>query len=170
MKYITTINEQEYIVELIEPGVVKVNDVEYFVDFEEVGGQNVFTLLINGKSFEAHISEGEANLWKVLMQGTLYEADVIDEREKRLSEAAGHVVKGSSIYMLRSPMPGMVTNIPLSVGDSVEAEDVILILESMKMQNELKTPQSGYISEIRISEGDNVEQNQIMVVITPEED
>ena len=170
MKYITTIDEQEYIVELVEPGVVKINNVEYQVDFEEVGGQNIFTLLINGKSFEAHISEGEGNLWKVLMQGMLYEANVIDEREKRLSEAAGHVVKGNGTFMLRSPMPGMITKLPVNIDDEVKAGDVLVILESMKMQNELNSPQAGIVTDIRIAEGDYVEQNQIIMIISPEED
>ena len=167
MKYITTIEDQEYIVELVEEGVVKVNGKEYHVDFDEVSGQKIFSLIIDGKSFEAHVSEGEQNLWNILLRGSLYEADVIDEREKRLTEAAGVVVKGSSVFMLRSPMPGLVTKLPISLEDKVETGDVLIILESMKMQNELKSPQAGIISEIRISEGENVDQNQILVVVEP---
>ena len=170
MKYITTINDQEYEIDLINEDIVKVNGVEYQVDFDEVAGQMIFSLIIDGKSFEARLTEGKDNLWKVLLHGRLYEANVIDEREKRLSEAAGIVIKGNRAYILRSPMPGLITKLPVIVNDVIEESDVLLILESMKMQNELKSPQAGIVSEIRISEGENVVQNQILIVVDPLEE
>lgn len=170
MKYITTINEIEYLVELIEPGVVRVNDEIYHVDFEEIGNQDIFSLLINGKSFEAHLSENEKNKWNVQLQGALYEVNTLDEREKRLTEAAGYLSTSNSKYMLKSPMPGLISNIPVKLGDKIETGDVLIILESMKMQNELKSPQDGLVTEIRVSEGANVEQKEVLLVIDPLEE
>ncbi|MBT3669075.1 MAG: biotin attachment protein [Chloroflexi bacterium] len=169
MKYITTVNGVEYEVEILDRNKVRVNETIYEVDFETVSGQNIYTLLVDGRSFEAHVAEDD-DLWNVLLLGDLYKAEVVDEREKRLREAAGIIVSGSGEYVLKSPMPGMVVKIPVTIGQEVETGDVLVILESMKMQNELKSPQDGIISEIRINEGENVEQKESMIVVRPKEE
>lgn len=169
MKYITTIDGKDYEIELLEDRQVSVDGKVYQVDFAEVPGQRIYTLLIDGRSFEAHV-ELDEDEWHVMMQGTKYVADVVDEREKRLREAGGATSKANGIYLLKSPMPGLVVSIPVSVGDTVAEGDVLIILESMKMQNELKSPQDGIISEIEIQPGDSVEQRQRMLTITPPPD
>jgi biotin carboxyl carrier protein len=168
MKYITTINGQNFEVELLGDRKVSVNGKVYHVDFEEVSGQNLYTLLVDGKSFEAHVSEDEFT-WQVLMQGALYEAEVADEREKRLREAASVSAVHSGKYTLKSPMPGLVVNLAVEVGDQVKTGDVLAILESMKMENELKSPQDGVVSEINVKVGDSVELKEALMTIVPEE-
>jgi biotin carboxyl carrier protein len=62
-------------------------------------------------------------------------------------------------------MPGLVVSIPVAEGDVVEKGQVILILESMKMQNELKSPKEGTISRIRVKPGETVEQRQALLSV-----
>jgi len=169
MKYITTIDGTEFEVDLLPNQKVRVNGKEYQVNFEEVGGHLVYTLLVDGRSFEAHVSEDD-DLLKVLIQGTLYSADVIEEREKRLREAGGEIATVNGDYVLKAPMPGLVVKLPVKVGDKVALGDVLVILESMKMQNELKSPQAGTVSEICIEEGASVEKRDDMMVIKPEDE
>jgi biotin carboxyl carrier protein len=169
MKYITAVDGVDFEVEILDDGNVSVNGTIYEVDFEEVSGQSVFTLIVDGKSYEAHVNLDEDE-WQVLIRGTMYMADVVDEREKRLREAAGEVSGGTGEYVLKSPMPGLVVKVPVKVGDSVETGDVLVILESMKMQNELKAPQEGVVSEVNIQEGDSVEQKEIMLKLKPPEE
>ena len=99
------------------------------------------------------------------MQGALYEAEVVDEREKRLREAAGMKAPSSGKYVLKSPMPGLVVQLAVEEGQQVHTGDVLVILESMKMQNELKSPQDGVIGEIRVAQGDSVELKQALLTI-----
>lgn len=169
MKYITTIDGVDYEVELLEDGKVSVNGETYDVDFEEASGQVVFTLLINNRSFEAHVSE-EDDEFHVMIQGTLYTAEVVDEREKRLREAGGESDSSSGEFILQAPMPGLVVEVGVKEGDEVEQGDVLVILESMKMQNELKAPRPGKISAVHISKGDSVEKRDEMLVLAPEGD
>jgi biotin carboxyl carrier protein len=169
MKYITTIDGVDFEVELLDDGQVIVNGKSYEVDFEEVSGQSVFTLIADGKSYEAHVARDE-DIWQVLIRGTMYMADVVDEREKRLREAAGEVSGGTGEYILKSPMPGLVVKLPIKEGDKVETGDVLVILESMKMQNELRSPQDGVVTEVNIKEGDSVEQKEVMVKLGPPEE
>jgi len=162
MKYITTVGEKEYEIEILGDGRVRVDGVEYTVDFEPVSGQPVFTMLVDGKSYEATIHP-EDNDWIVLLHGQRYSAQVEDEREKRLKAAAGAGEGGSGKYILRAPMPGLVVKVPVREGDEIQQDDVLVILESMKMQNELKAPRDGIVERVLVNEGDSIEQKTELI-------
>ncbi|MBN1305544.1 MAG: biotin/lipoyl-binding protein [Anaerolineales bacterium] len=165
MKYIATIEDKEFTVEIIDENHITIDGQVLDVDFESVSGQPVYSLILDGKSYEAHINQGENGL-QVLLHGQLYDVNVEDEREKRLRAAAGETVAASGEFHLKAPMPGLVVAIPVNEGDQVEKGDVLLVLESMKMQNELKAPRAGTIERIRVHAGDSVEQKQTMLSIS----
>jgi biotin carboxyl carrier protein len=164
MKYVTTINGREYFVDVLDERHVSLNGKVIEVDFHSVSGQPVFSLIIGGKSYEAYVNPGEEN-WQVLLRGRLYDATVIDEREKRLRAAAGATVAEGGEYHLKAPMPGLVVAIPVSEGEAVKKGQALVILESMKMQNELKSPRDGTISRIRVKPGDSVEQRTPLLTV-----
>lgn len=164
MRYVTTIEGKDFLVEILSKNRVRVNDVEYEVDFESVSGQLVYTMLVDGKSYEAHIFE-EDDAWHILMQGTLYSAQVMDEREKRLKAAASGAAGDEGEYVLRAPMPGLIVKVPVKEGDEIKKGDVLVILESMKMQNELKAPRDGKVKRVQVKQGESVEQKQTMMVV-----
>ena len=101
----------------------------------------------------------------MLLRGRLYTVTVEDEREKRLRAAAGGGVAETGEYHLRAPMPGLVVALPIAEGQEVRRGQVILILESMKMQNELKSPRDGTIGRIRVKPGESVEQKQTLLSV-----
>ena len=162
MKYITTIDDKEFVVEVLNDKQVSVNGHIYKIDFESVSGQPVYSLIVDGKSHEAYVQEGDDN-WQVLLRGQLYSAMVEDEREKRLRAAAGGGVAETGEYHLKAPMPGLVVAIPVEEGQEVKKGEVLLVLESMKMQNELKAPRDGIVSRIKVKPGESVEQKQSML-------
>jgi biotin carboxyl carrier protein len=164
MKYITTINDTEFLVEVIDDHHVNINGKTYQVDFEAVSGQPVYSLLLDGKSHEAYVRESDDD-WQVLLRGRLYPAKVEDEREKRLRVAAGGGVAESGEFNLKAPMPGLVVAIPVSEGQEIKKGQVLLILESMKMQNELKSPRDGIINRIKVKAGESVEQKQVLLSV-----
>jgi biotin carboxyl carrier protein len=164
MRYITTVGDKEYAVELLEHDQVSVNGEIYAVDFEPVSGQPVFTLLANNRSFEALLYQDEEE-WQVLLTGTLYRVRVEDEREKRLRAAGGMSSVQTGKFTLKAPMPGLVIKILVAQGDAVEAGDVLVILESMKMQNELKAPRAGIVRRILVDECDSVERKASLITI-----
>lgn len=163
MKYITTIDNKEFTVDIIDAKHVSINDKILDVDFESINGQPVYSLLIDGKSYEGYVYPDEDN-WQVLLRGRLYQATVEDEREKRLAAAAGGVAEGGEFH-LKAPMPGMVVAIPVTEGQIVKKGQVLLILESMKMQNELKSPKDGTVSRIRVKPGEPAEQKQALLSV-----
>lgn len=158
------IGDQEYLVDIIDEHHVVVDDVTYEVDFDSVSDQPVYSLIVDGQSYESFVYQSEEGL-QVLLQGRLYPASVEDEREKRLRAALGGRVVQRGDYHLKAPMPGLIIAIPVSDGQSVKQGDVLLILESMKMQNELKAPRDGKVLRIRVREGDSVEQRETLLTV-----
>ncbi|MBX3003706.1 MAG: biotin/lipoyl-binding protein [Anaerolineales bacterium] len=166
MKYITTIDETQYEVEILSPRQVSINGTVYEVDFKSVSGQPIYSLLVDGKSYQAHVYSGEEDdELQVLLRGVLHSAKVEDEREKRLRAAAGGGSADGGEFVLKAPMPGLIVKVAVNEGDEVKKGDVLVILESMKMQNELKSPRDGKVSRVQVKAGDSVEQRTNMVSI-----
>jgi biotin carboxyl carrier protein len=163
MKYITTIGDQEFEVDVLGSRQVSVNGKTYQVDFEPISGQPVYSLLVDGGSYQAHIYESDEEGLQILLRGTLYPAVVEDEREKRLRAAAGGGIIDSGEFTLKAPMPGLIVQVPVKEGGEVAKGDVLVILESMKMQNELKAPREGKITRVMVKESDSVEQKQALL-------
>jgi biotin carboxyl carrier protein len=165
MKYVTNVEGKQFLVEILDEKHVSVDGKTYEVDFESVSGQPVYSLIVDGRSHEAYIYQGEDNNWQVLLRGRLYPITVEDEREKRLRAAAGGGVAETGEFHLRAPMPGLVVAIPVVEGQEIKKGQVILILESMKMQNEIKAPRDGVIGRIRVKAGESVEQKQTLLSV-----
>jgi biotin carboxyl carrier protein len=164
VKYVTTIADSAFVVDVLDEHHVSLNGTVMEVDFENISGQPVYSLLLDGKSFEAYVYEGDDEL-QVLLLGQLYPSKVEDEREKRLRAAAGSTVSESAEFHLRAPMPGLVVGIPVEQDQTVEKGQVLVVLESMKMQNELKSPRAGKIARIRVKSGETVDQRQTLLTV-----
>jgi biotin carboxyl carrier protein len=165
MKYLATIGDRTFEIEINAEGQILADGQLLAVDFHSVADQPVYSLLLDGESFEANVSSADQNI-EVLLRGHLFVVTVEDERQRRLREStsAGPVQEGE--YSLKAPMPGLVVAIPVEEGQAVELGQNLVILESMKMQNELKAPRAGTVGRIRVGTGDNVEQNQILLSLT----
>jgi biotin carboxyl carrier protein len=164
MKYITTIDNQEFEIEVVDDHHIRIGDRLLRVDFESVSGQPVFSLIIDGKSYESFVSPGDDD-WHVLLRGRQYQVKIEDERERRLRVAGGGGVAEGGEFHLKAPMPGLVVTVPVTEGQQVEKGQVLVILESMKMQNELKSPRDGKVERIRVKGGESVEQKQTLLTI-----
>ena len=164
MKYVTTVGDREFLVEIVDEHHVSIDGKTYEVDFVSVSGQPVYSLIADGRSHEAYVRESDEG-WQVLLRGRLYPVRVEDEREKRLRAAAGGGVAETGEFHLKAPMPGLVVAIPVEEGQQVKKGQVLLILESMKMQNELKSPRDGTVNRIKVRAGESVEQKQPLLSV-----
>jgi acetyl/propionyl-CoA carboxylase alpha subunit len=164
MKYVATIDDHEYVIEIQDEHHVCVDGVIYDVDLQSVEGQPIHSLLVNGKSYEAFVYAGDDS-WQVMLSGRLYPVRVEDEREKRMRMGLGKRSLDMVDFHLKSPMPGLVVSVPVSEGQQVAKGDVLVILESMKMQNELKSPRAGTVTRLRVKVGDSVEQKETLLSV-----
>ncbi|HVO44624.1 MAG TPA: biotin/lipoyl-containing protein [Aggregatilineales bacterium] len=162
MKYRTTVNGQTYDIEIDQEGRIQVNGEERHVDFQTISS-SLFSVIIDNASYEALIEQHEGQ-YLVQVLGDLYEAQVSDERRERLARSAGVTVVQGEIS-IRSPMPGLIVAVAVTVGQEVSQGDPLAVLESMKMENEIKAPRGGTVKQVHVSKGDRVEQNKPLVTI-----
>lgn len=165
MKYITVVGEKSFTIDINREGTVQMDGQPRALDFRSIDNGGLYSILLDNKSFEALVEQGEDE-FRILISGTLYHVKVVDERAKRLAEAGGAFAPTSGELNIKSPMPGLIVAVPVKEGDAVKKGQVLVILESMKMENELKAPRDGHISSVKISPRQAVEQNQILLVLS----
>ncbi|MCL1893404.1 MAG: hypothetical protein FWG02_04090 [Holophagaceae bacterium] len=137
--------------------LVILNGVEYQFEIKEN------QILIGGTPHAVRLSGGNAEVdgisFEIKTEG-LEEAKLITRNRKAASAAAG--AEAGAVVAL---MPGLIIKILKSEGDKVEAGEVVVILEAMKMQNELTAPISGTLRQINVKQGENVEIRQVLCII-----
>ena len=163
MMYYVEIDGMEFPVEIIDEHHVRFGEEIIEVDLVAVGGQPLYSLLANGESYEGYLYPSDDSL-QVLLLGQFFSVKVMDERGKK-SGTQTLKPEGQGELLLKAPMPGLIVSVNVKDGDVVNNGDVLVILESMKMQNELKSTRSGSISRVRVKAGDSVNQKQILLSV-----
>lgn len=165
MKYYATIEGKTFEIEINQLGELCIDGECVEVDFQSIGGGSIYSLLLGNASYEALV-EARDDCYEVLVQGTLYRVFVQDERMRRLARATRGFVPPSGEIAIKAPMPGLVTDVPVQEGQPVDEGSVLVVLESMKMENELKAPRAGVVSQVRVQSGQSVEQNETLMAVT----
>lgn len=167
MKYIATVRGQEYTIEIDADRGILIDGKPYEIDFRRLPSGGVTSLLMNHRSIAAMV-EDRGDQWDVLIEGELYTVHVQDERAYRLDRmrTSGLSVDGEAI--VTSPMPGIIVAVPVAVGDAVTFGQKVVILESMKMENELRAPCDGVVTHVHVVPGASVEKDQALVGISQE--
>ena len=122
---------------------------------------------VDGEEFEVDI-ERDGETWKVRVGGREFSIQVdsgVPGEVTRRSTGRGRRKNRSGT--ISSSIPGKVVSLHAAVGDRVEEGEVLLILEAMKMQNEIQAPIPGTVSEVNCESGDSVEANMPLVIIEP---
>lgn len=165
MKYATTINDHTYVIEINRDGEITIDGATVPVDLCAIDDVT-YSLLLSNKSYEALV-EVAGNDLSVLLNGRLYGAQVLDERARRArAQAVGGSASHSGDVTIKSPMPGLIVAVPVSEGQAVKKGQTMVVLESMKMENELKAPRDGTVTAIKVAPRQSVEQHQPLVVLT----
>jgi biotin carboxyl carrier protein len=164
MKYQTIVNGQTFEIEINEDGRILVNGEERAIDFRTLRQGELYSLLLDHFSYEGVVDERD-DTYHVLIAGDMYEVQVTDERSRRLASAFMAFGDTGGEVSIRAPMPGLIVSVPVEEGQVVSKGETIVVLESMKMENELKAPRDGTIHRVNVKPGDNVEQNKVLVSI-----
>ena len=165
MKYIADVDGLDFPVEIIDDQHVRFGEEVLQVNLAQVSDGPLYSLIVNDESYEGYVYPDEDG-WQVLLMGHFYQVRVEDERERRLRTTGETAQRPGAEFVLKSPMPGLVVAVPVAEGQSVEKGQTLLILESMKMQNELRAPHTGVIARLRVKPGESVQQKQILLNIT----
>jgi biotin carboxyl carrier protein len=160
MKLQAAAEGEKHEVEITRDGdrlTARVDDRDYELDVSEPE-PGVLLFKHNGRVYEAFAHGGT-----VLIGGRSFDISIIDPKRLRGSAIAAGDEHGHA--EIKTAMPGKVVRILKAVGDALTKGDGVIVVEAMKMQNEMKSPKDGSVKEIRVSEGDTVGAGDILVVI-----
>jgi biotin carboxyl carrier protein len=123
----------------------------------------IFTVIINDRVYACALERLPDGATEIVVNGRRIPVSVRDKKHLRGHAGAGAGASGR--INLSSPMPGKVVRVLLNTGDEVAAHQGVLVVEAMKMQNEVQSPKAGKVAEIRVSEGQTVNAGEVLAVI-----
>jgi len=162
----------------------ELNNEKHAVEIKRGGGK-VFAE-IDGRRYELEISEPEPNVYLLKNEGKVYEVrvapganandpygvrvgshelDIRIEDPKRLRGSGADHEHGEGLAEIKTAMPGKVVRIITEAGATVQKGEGVIVVEAMKMQNEMRSPKDGLVKEIRVAEGSTVNAGEVLVVI-----
>jgi biotin carboxyl carrier protein len=163
MKYEVEIQGRELSIELEQRnGRVQARLGERDYDFEVLSPEDgIYTFLLGDRVYEVNVWASEPNSLRVRIGNNSFLTKIIDRKQRR--PTIEHGTEGRQ--NLIAPMPGKVVRLLLSAGDEVIQGQGVIVVEAMKMQNEIKSPKSGHIVEVRVIEGATVNAGQVLAVV-----
>ena len=121
-----------------------------------------WSLLLDGASLPLFARASERGQWEIALDGRAVSVQVLEAREARIRERTARAAGRAGLAPLRAPMPGLVVRLAAREGDVVEPGDAILMVEAMKMENELRAAAAARVVRILVSPGDAVEKAQVL--------
>jgi biotin carboxyl carrier protein len=167
MRYTAIVEGEEQVVEVTprENGyLVSLGGKVLEIDAVHLQGFAV-NLIVGARSYRCDIEPAKDGKVNVLVGETVHRLEILDERKLRLRRAAGKfTLEGPQ--RIDAPMPGKVTRVLVKVGDEVQEGQGLVVVEAMKMENELKSPKAGKVTEMHAVEGSAVESGAKLAVIS----
>lgn len=124
---------------------------------------NIFSVLLSGPSHEVYVTPSPAGQLQLQTGGLEFLAEVFDPRSWRGRRHTGAEAEGRQ--QIVAPMPGKVVRLLVKEGDKVEAGQGLLVVEAMKMQNEIRSPKSGALERVQVAEGQAVNAGDVLCVV-----
>jgi pyruvate carboxylase subunit B len=164
MKYWVKIDSREMVVE-VDGGQVMVGGHEYAAALSPVTGTPLSVLTLDGRAQLLGVTGSQRGQWTLAAGGRRFELEVLDERTRHIRSLTGNSDSRSAGGVLKAPMPGLVVRIQVELGQQVTAGTPLIVLEAMKMENQLKAPADGTVTEIRVQPGAAVEKGHILITV-----
>jgi len=157
-------NKKEYSIELNDTSSGVVDGTAFTWDVLEVKNGS-FHIIKNNVSYNVEVIKAnvEEKSFTINVNGSNYQIQVKDKYDELLKNLGLDNLNLKKVNEIKAPMPGMVLDIRVEVGNIVKKGDPILVLEAMKMENIIKSPTDGVISKINAKKGVAVEKNQLLV-------
>ena len=163
MKYIVDVNGERVEVELDADGV-RVGGERVRAHLADVEGTPIHLVTVGSELHRVAVRRGDARgryaLW---MDGYRYEVEALDERMRTIRDLTAASAKATRPRSLVAPMPGLIVRLNVSVGDAVEVDQGLVVMEAMKMENELRSVSAGVVRAIPVALGQAVEKGTVLV-------
>ncbi len=166
MKYQVRIGEKAFEVEVRDSAgetVVSVDGREMELAIEEAGPAT-YTLLVDGQPLDLAAIPRTSG-YGIALRGVEFEVELDGQGQWRLNGQSYSKAPPEGTIAIRAPMPGLVKRIDVNAKDEVQSGQRLLVLEAMKMENDLTAPRPASVDKVLVSTGDKVEQGQLLMVL-----
>lgn len=166
MNYVVRVGEENFTIKTSKAGagVVAVNDAPAQVALHRIR-ENLYSLHWNGEVFTVQI---DAHRGEVRLGPHFFEVHVEDERAAALKKLQSSARFQSALTMIKAPMPGLIVRMEVAKGETIQKGQGLLVIEAMKMENEIKSPVAGTVTEIMAVSRMPVEKGAPLLQIKPE--
>ncbi len=157
--------------------------MEHELEIEELADAGSFEINLGGKRISADLRQAGPASFSIIVGNRAFDLDVIrqgdefvvssragvtrltlEDARRRLMQSRGSREASGKVQM-RAMMPGRVLSVAVKVGDEVQAQQGVLVIEAMKMENELKSPKAGKVVEVKVAAGQTVEKGELLLAI-----
>jgi pyruvate carboxylase subunit B len=163
VKYIVECRGRRITVDL-EPGLAAVDGAQRPASLRAVEGTPVRLVTIGSEVHRVVVrrraGRGAYTLW---IDGFTYDVEALDERTRTIRDLTAAAAGPTGPVPLLAPMPGLVVRVQVKAGDTVEAGQGLIVMEAMKMENELRAHAAGVVKTVRVAPGDAVEKGAVLV-------
>ena len=163
MKYFASVGDHTFEIEINEEEVL-VDGESITVDLQQSGVSQLYSLLLDGASFEMLVEETPQS-HDVTLRGEQFRVQIEDERTRRLNAGRQGPTLPQGDLSVRAPIPGMIVKVLVEDGDEIIEDQPLMILEAMKMENEIRAMRSGVVRKVEVTAGQSVEQDAVLIVI-----
>jgi len=125
-------------------------------------GPGAYSVIADGKSYDVHVYERGGGEFDVAVNAATHHVTVKDPRRWTPGDGSGG---STGPQQVRAPMPGKVVKLLIYEGEEVEAGQGLVIIEAMKMQNEMKSPRAGTVAGVKVGEGGPVAAGDVLVIV-----
>jgi biotin carboxyl carrier protein len=144
---------------------VEDSDTDYSIDCLETESGR-YSLLLDGKSYSLTLEQIQEGVFTANINGKEFRVSVEDERNKQLSRFVRSSEEKGSKMVIQAPMPGLVIEIAIKEGERIGVGNGLLVLEAMKMENEIRSQVGGTVEKIHIIPGQTVEKGTPLLTIS----
>ncbi len=166
MKYWVSVEGREIEVE-IRGEQVSVAARDYRASLQPLVGTPLSALVVDGSSMTLGVEREGRGRWLVALAGRRFEAEVLDERTRHIRSLTAQEAGPAAGGVLKAPMPGLVVRVQVEPGQQVAAGDPLVVLEAMKMENQLRAPVAGTVADLQVAPGAVVEKGQLLITLGP---
>lgn len=164
MRYLTTVEDKTFFIEIHEREIIADGQV-HAVDLRRIEPLSLYSLLVDNLSHEIFIEE-QGGKYGVALRDKLYTVQVQEECAWKQTVSHSAPPTSGNEILIEAPLSGLVVEVLVTTGQMVRAREVLLVLESMKMKNDLYCPQDGVIQAVHVAAHDHVSRGQVLVAVS----
>jgi pyruvate carboxylase subunit B len=166
MKYVVQLNDERKTVSIDADGITYEGEPRVHTELSDIEGSPVRMVKIGTHVYrvvaQKRDGRGRYTLW---VDGYRFETEALDERTRAIRDTTAATAVPTGPAPVRAPMPGLIVRVNVQVGDVVEAGQGVVVMEAMKMENELRATVAGTVKSVEVSPGAAVEKGTLLVTL-----